>query len=290
MLRPMAAPTRAKRRLGAFLLDLRTTAGMTTVGVALHLKTSDSTVSRYESGHVLPVWSTVLNLINLYSGSADDIARATRLWEDAKDEAPPVRMPASTPKSFRRLVNAEREATIIQAFGPIVWPALLQLSTYATALIEAGRSFHGHADRGANDAVSVRMTRQRLLERADLEYHVIVDEAVICRVVGGPEVARQQIEHVMNLMERPNVTVGVVPFGTGAYGLSSGPYVIVDHPGATADEPGSVYLEYPAGGAWVENGEDVTRFTTMFEEVSAALDASTTVDLLHSQLRALEDR
>lgn len=290
MLRRMAAPTRAKRRLGAFLLDLRTAARKTTLDVALHLKTSDSTVSRYESGHVLPVWSTVLNLINLYGGSAEDLTQASRLWEDARDEAPPVRMPASTPKSFRRLVNAEREATAIHAYGPIVWPALLQRPPYASALIEAGLSFHGHADRGASDAVNVRMNRQKLLERADLEYHVIVDEAVIRRVVGGPEIAHQQIEHVMNLMERPNVTVGVVPFSAGAYGLSNGPYVIVDHPGATADEPGSVYLEYPAGGAWVENGVDVKRFTTMFQETSAALDPSTTVDLLHSQLRALEGR
>jgi hypothetical protein len=260
---------------------------MTTVEVALQLKTADSTVSRYESGQVLPVWATVLSLITLYGGSADDITTATQFWESAKDEAPPVRMPAGTPKSFRRLVNAEREASVIRAFGPIVWPGVLQLSTYATALVEAGRGFSGAPDR-KNGAVNVRMTRQQLLERSDLLYNAVVDEAVIRRVVGGPEVARQQIEHVLNLMERPNVKVRVVPFGTGAYGLSNGPYVIVDHPGATPDEPGSVYLEYPAGGVWVENGEDVRRFTTMFSEVSAALDLSSTVELLHSQLRALE--
>jgi transcriptional regulator with XRE-family HTH domain len=282
----MAAPTRAKRRLGAFLLELRTRAGKSTVAVAKYLKTADSTVSRYESGQVLPVWSTVLNLVNFYEGSAAEITTASQLWEEARDEAPPVRLPAGTPKSFRRLVNAEREAKSVRTIAPIVWPGLLQDESYAQALFAAGHRFHD-PDTRVDGAINVRLNRQLRLQDPDFEYHAILDEGVVRRLVGGAKVSRKQLLHVLTTMELPNVTVQVVAFQAGAYGLSAGGCVIVDYPGD--DDPPGVYLEYPAGGAWVENAKDVSRFTTMFTDATkAALSPSDTAGLLHQQLRALE--
>jgi transcriptional regulator with XRE-family HTH domain len=287
----MTAPTRAKRRLGALLLELRGRTGKSTVEVAEHLKTANSSVSRYESGLVLPVWSTVLNLVNLYGGSAAEITTASQLWEDAKDEAPPVRLPAGTPKSFRRLVNAEREAKSVRTLAPIVMPGLLQGEPYAQALFAAGHRFHD-PDSRVDGAINVRLARQQRLEEKDpipLAFHAVLDEGVIRRQVGGPAVMRKQLLHVLMLIERPNVTVQVVPFEVGAYGLSAGGCVIVDYPGD--DDPPGVYLEYPAGGAWVENVDDVQRFTTMFDDaVLTALTPADTVELIHQQIRALENR
>jgi hypothetical protein len=259
---------------------------MSTVEVATHLKTSDSTVSRYESGQVLAVWSTVLNLVNLYCGTEEEIGNVSRLWEDAKDEAPPVRMPAGTPKSFRRLVNAEREARSVRTIAPIVWPGLLQSEVYAQELFAAGHRFHD-PDTRVDGAITVRLNRQLRLQDPAFEYHAILDEGVVRRLVGGVKVSRKQLLHVLTVMELPNVTVQVVPFDAGAYGLSAGGCVIVDYPGD--DDPPGVYLEYPAGGAWVENAKDVSRFTTMFDDATkAALNSSDTAELLHQRLRALE--
>jgi transcriptional regulator with XRE-family HTH domain len=281
----MAAVTRAKKRLGGFLLDIRRTAGKSLVEAGAELKTSDSTVSRYESGLVLPVWAAVLILLNYYGAAEDQRERATQLWEAARDAAPPVRLPAGTHRTFRQLVNAERDAETEQALAPYVIPGLLQTENYIRALVTSGHQFADPAAQ-VEGIVATRLGRQeRLNGPACLELHVVTDEAAIRRVVGGEEVMREQLGHLLKVGEQDNVTLQVVPFGSGSYGLMSGPCVIVRY--ADGDVPG-VYLEYPAGGAWVENEEDVGRFTAMFEDVvRAALTPEDTVDLIRRQLGAL---
>ncbi|WP_406601640.1 helix-turn-helix domain-containing protein [Lentzea miocenica] len=82
----MAAPTRAKKRLGDHLARLRDSAGRSLAQTAKELKTSDSTISRYESGHVLPNWASVAALCASYDASDEDRDTAARLWENASDE------------------------------------------------------------------------------------------------------------------------------------------------------------------------------------------------------------
>jgi hypothetical protein len=88
------------------------------------------------------------------------------------------------------------------------------------------------------------------------------------------------------MAERPNITVQVIPFQAGGYGAMAGSCVIVDY--LEPDDPPGVYLEYPAGGNWVNNPEDVTRFTTMFDEVTRlAHTPADTVTLIHQQRQSL---
>jgi transcriptional regulator with XRE-family HTH domain len=284
----MAATTRAKKRLGAFLTELRSRTGRALIDPATELKTSESTLSRYESGQVLPVWSTVLALANSYGASAGELARATRLWEDAKDEPKPVRLPASTPKSFRRLVNAEREAESIRTIQLSVIHGLLQTERYTQALFAAGHRFHD-LESQVDGAIAVRSARKQRLDEPDpLHLHAILDEAAISRQVGGSAIMLEQLEHLLTMGKRSTITVQVMPFAAGAYGLSAGACAIVDYP--EADDTPGVYLEYPAGGAWVENAEDVQRFTTMFSDaVLAALTPADTADLIQQQIRALKN-
>ena len=88
------------------------------------------------------------------------------------------------------------------------------------------------------------------------------------------------------LAERPNITLQVVPYAAGAFGTMNGSFIIVDYP--ESDTVPGVYLEYPAGGAWVDNEADVQRFTTTFDQAAAkALSPVDTTGLIH-QLRARE--
>ncbi|MFD9965129.1 helix-turn-helix domain-containing protein [Amycolatopsis sp. NPDC058986] len=284
----MASPTRAKKRLGHFLLELRTQAGHALSAPADELKASESTVSRYESGHVLPVWSTVLALLGFYGAS--DAARelAVKLWEQARDEPKPVRLPSSTPKSFRQMLNAEREANGIRAIELSVVHGLLQTEAYTQALFAAASRFHDQEIPVDGD-IAVRKARQEVLYDSNpLNLHMVFDEAVIRRKVGSREVQRDQLEHLLRVAALPHVTVQVMPFSAGAYGTMSGAVTIVDFPDK-GETPG-VYLEYPAGGAWVENEADVQRFTTAFEDaVLAALSPDDSAHLIKQQMRALAD-
>lgn len=284
MLLRMATPTRAKKRLGRFLAELRVAAGRSLLEPAAELKTSDSTVSRYESGQVMPVWSTVLTLVNYYGATDDQRARANQLWDDAKLDTPPIRLPAGTPKSFRQLINAEREAETEWAIELSIVPGLLQTKQYARALFVASHQYANPAS-SQDDVINAKLSRQHRLTASDpLELHAILDEGAIRREVGGPEVMHEQLEHLLTMGARSNVTIQVVPYGVGAYGTMSGPCAIVGY-GEPDDTPG-VYLEYPAGGAWVENEQDVERFTAMFADVSElALSPQDSSEMIKRQLR-----
>jgi transcriptional regulator with XRE-family HTH domain len=275
-----------KKRLGTFMREVRQRADRTMDEAADHLKTRRPTVSRYETGEVLPVWSTVHMLLAFYNATEDDLSQAARLYDDAKDEPRSVRLTAGASKAFRKLVNAEREAVRERELAPFVIPGLLQTKRYAHALIEAGQALHDPEMR-LDGAVATRMERQKPLDDPNpMLLHALIDEAAIQREIGGPDVLREQLDHLLAAAERPNITLQVVPYTTGGYGTMNGSFIIVDYPEPDA-VPG-VYLEYPAGGAWVDNEADVQRFTTTFDQVAArALPPADTIGLIH-QLRARE--
>lgn len=285
----MATATRLKRRLGRFLLEVRKRAELTSVQAAAELKQEANNVTRYEAGEVLPPWGSVRTLLAVYGASAAEVKRASRLYDDAKQEPRSVRLPAGAPTGYRALVNAEREAVRERELAPSVVPGLLQTERYARALLSAGRSLQ-RPDTPQDSVVASRMDRQKPLDGNDpMVLHALIDECVIHREVGGRDVFREQLEHLLAMAEQPNITVQVVPFAAGAYGAMAGSCVIVDYP--EADDPPGVYLEYPAGGNWVDNPEDVKRFTTMFDEVTRlALTPADTATLIKKHVRALRTR
>jgi hypothetical protein len=288
MITTVASPTRAKKRLGRFLTELRERAGRTLIDAATELKMSDSTTSRHESGLVVPIWSTVLTLLRFYGASDEEQATAARLWDDVNDDAPPVRLPVGATKAFRRLVSAEREAGSLRILESSVVPGLLQTERYVRAVnVKA----HYHTPDGQVESyVQARLNRQRRLDGPDpLAVHAVLDEAAIRREVGGPEVMREQLAHLLVVGAWPHITLQVIAFGVGSYGTMSGSSWIIGYP--DADDPAGVYLEYPAGGAWVEDVGDVQRFVTMFDDAAQlALRPPDTADLIREQMKALEPR
>ncbi len=286
--REMITPTRAKFRLGKYLAELRNRAGFSRVAAAEYIKTNESSVGRYEAGHVLPTWGTVLTLLHYYDALPREISNASDLWDAARDEPPSIRLPHGTPKAFRRLMNAEREAPTQRHIETSIIPGLLQTEGYARALMDAGRAIQ-RPDLNVETVISTRLARQqRLVEEDPLILHILLDEAAIVREVGGPEVMGEQLAALLVGAERENITLQVVPFGAGAYGSMSGSSVIVDYP--QEDETPGVYLEYPAGGAWVDNEDDVQRITGTFDEVATlALSPAETTDLIRQRIKALEN-
>src|SRR5205085_3951588 len=90
--------------------------------------------------------------------------------------------------------------------------------------------------------VQVRMERQRILGREDRpSLWVVLDEAVGRRLVGGPEVMRNQLRHLTECAEQGKTTLQVVPFGAGAHAGTIGPFVILEFPAPT--DPEVVYVE-----------------------------------------------
>ncbi len=170
---------------------------------------------------------------------------------------------------------------------PFVVHGLLQTERYARALMDAAHRFRPPGA-SVDAAITARLARQqRLTEQEPLKLHVILDESVIMRVTGGAEVMREQLEHLLVMAERETITVQVVPYVVGAYGTMAGDCTIVTYP-EPADSP-NVYLEYTAGGNWVEDQEDVEKFLGFFRDTAeAALSPEETVRLINDRIGTLQ--
>ena len=146
-------------------------------------------------------------------------------------------------------------------------PGLLQTEEYARQTFRNGPRELDRED--IERRVQVRMERQRVLAREDRpRLWAVVDEAVIRRVVGGPEVMREQLCHLIECAEQGKTTLQVVPFGAGAHAGTTGPFVILDFPDAT--DPAVVYVETLAGDIYLEQRLDVDRYTLAFARLLAA--------------------
>ncbi|WP_190819568.1 helix-turn-helix domain-containing protein [Saccharopolyspora pogona] len=278
-------PTRRKKRLGQLLTRLRTEADQTLAHASDLLRVGESTVSRYETGHFRPGWATLQALLALYNASDDQRAEAAALWEDAGDRAVRLITPAGSPKPFRVFLRAEAEADSARTVDPLLVPGLLQTPAYVRAVNAKGQQFHTSS---AERYVTARLSRQaRLSGSAPLKLHALLDEAVLHRTVGNDEIMAEQMRHLITVMEQDNITIQVVPFSAGSYGNMCGGFTLIGY--HSSDDPPAVYVDSAAGGAWVENVEDVNRFSDMFEEIaSSALSSEESAKSLSARARALE--
>jgi hypothetical protein len=137
---------------------------------------------------------------------------------------------------------------VIRNFEPLLVPGLLQTEEYAREVL----AVEGHDSR-AEGLVELRMHRQELLERSKPpSLHFILDEAVIRRVVGGPDVMRRQLNHLRELAQRPNITVRIMPFTEGIYPRLRVPYVLFEFP--LPEDEDILFIENPQGGMIVREG------------------------------------
>lgn len=260
------SPTVRRRRLARELRQLRAEKGLTIGEVGQATDISAATVQRYETerGAVKPAY--VRAILDFY-GTPDkvrdalvDIARSSRQkgWWAAYGDV--IR------SDFEEYVGLEAEAATLRAYDTHLVHGLLQTEEYARALLTAVRP----ADTAANvdRLVALRMQRQALLDRRPrFSLWAILDEAVLRRPVGGPEVMQQQLRHLAKAAELPNVTLQVMPFGQGAHPGLDGAFSIMEFPRRT--DPDVVYIDGPAGNLYVEQEKDVQWFTLVFEHLRA---------------------
>jgi transcriptional regulator with XRE-family HTH domain len=272
------SPVGPRRRLARALQRLRTEAGQTIDDVARHTEISKSSLSRIENAQISPKASDVKVLLGYFNVPPDETekylaeARAARQrgWWNAYADA--------VPDWFATYLGFETEAAKIRAVDSQLVPGLLQTAGYAKAIIECETS-HPRDPELIDRRVQLRMERQTILYEAEpLSIHVIIDESVIRRQVGGREVMREQIARLIEAAHLPNVTLQVIPFSAGEYPSSGTAFAIISF---REDEPDVVYVENFGNGSYVEQPPQVARFTMVFEQLAElALDSGQTISLL----------
>jgi Domain of unknown function (DUF5753) len=126
------------------------------------------------------------------------------------------------PAWFEDWLRAEAEALSLRLWSPLVIPGLVHRAEYARALFLVEQT--DTSDENIDALVTTRLERQAILDRADPpDVIAVLDEAVLHRLIGSPQITHDALVHVAELSRRPNVVVQVVPARNGATpGLAGG--------------------------------------------------------------------
>jgi hypothetical protein len=183
---------------------------------------------------------------------------------------------------YATYVDLEQAAESISYYQSSIVPGLLQTADYARAMHEAG--FQEYPPGRIDEHVEVRMRRQSILTREPpLRFSAVLDEAVLHRVVGGPEVMRAQLDHLVESAKLPYVTIQVIPFSRGAHPAMDSMFDILEF-GAAA--PTVVYVEGLMGWLYLERSQDIQRYRQVHEYLrTAALSPKESIELV-AEIRA----
>jgi hypothetical protein len=153
-------------------------------------------------------------------------------------------------------IPMESEAASIRVHAQVVMPGLFQTPGYAREVIRATRPKIATAD--AERRVDARSARQvALLGREDPpQVEAVVDEAVLRRAVGGPDIMHAQLLTLADVAARPNVTVRILPFSAGANAGMDGKFTLLGFP----EDPPVAYVEGLMGDVYLETPEETGRF------------------------------
>jgi transcriptional regulator with XRE-family HTH domain len=230
-------------------MELRTareTAGLTQRDVAAEMDWSLSKLIRIESGAVNIATSDLRALLDHYGVNDTERVRGlTMVAKAARERSDWAAYSDVASPEFIAYLEFESSASAIRSFEPVFVPGLLQTEEYAR---EAIAGLAPDLVDLAEARVELRMARQELLRQDDRpELFFILDEAVIRRVVGSPEITRKQLEFLLEAAALDRVTVLVVPYCAGVYPLlrlrlSS---VLLEFPDVT--DGNVLFLEQPSG-------------------------------------------
>lgn len=280
-------PTLRAQWLGQQLRELRNASELTLDDAAEFLQRSAGTVSRFESG-VYPIRrGDVMALLALYRVSDEqqrnelfklsEEAWQTGWWDGYADDVPGALMD---------LTWLESRASQIHSFDALTFPGLLQVESYARATIEAV-----DPDAPAEQIerwVEFRTKRQDVLAREEPPHlSVLLDEMMLYRPIGGPDVMAEQLAHLVDAAQAPNIEIRILPLRTGGHASLAGSFriMVMSHP-----YPDVAHMDTPAGSIYVE-AADTEQLSARYDRMrSSTLDLDKSVELLSTLAEDCGDR
>ncbi|MGR6971283.1 helix-turn-helix domain-containing protein [Streptomyces cynarae] len=197
-----------RRRFAEELRLLRTERGVSLRELAKVVGWDPSQFGKMESGQTLG-GPEVVQALDQYYGTPGLLLA---LWELAVGD------PSQFKEQYRRYMMLEAEAVSLWHFGVSILPGLLQTEGYAREVLALG----GAKGEELNQQIEARTGRRKLLEGEDAPpFRALLAEAVLRTPLRDEQVWRQQLEFLLEASERPNITIQVLPQGSGLHGLVS---------------------------------------------------------------------
>lgn len=264
------------------LKRLRERAGLTQSDVAERTNYALSTVSAYETGHRIPSAD--------FAKQADELFGSQGQSQDDEGDLEGLQKlveQVSVRPWFRDRVEVERKSSEIREYESYQIPGLLQTEDYARAIMSVGRPKISSDE--IERAIALRMTRQEILEQRDglppdqeqtPRFWTVIDESALQRIVGSPEIMQVQREHLIEMAQRPNITIQIITNAKGPTSAYGRAFTILISPNNSS----VVYLEDPNSAHYVRDRDDVSRYILILDHLRAsALDDTQTMQLLKGE-------
>jgi transcriptional regulator with XRE-family HTH domain len=261
-------PTIQRRRLAAELRLLRDRSQLTLEEVAQKLHWSVAKISRIETAVVGISSKDLGQLLDMYSVEGErrtallskTRTARTRGWWDAYAEF--------VPSDYIDYIELEAQLSGMRSYDANVIHGLMQTEAYAREIIRGatmGLSSPAEIDR----RVEVRLTRQRLLTRAErpLRLWIIIAEPLLSWIVGSPAIMAEQYDRLREYAGLDNITLQVLPVCAGAHPATAGSFDILEFP--SPHDPDAVYVETMTANRYVENDAEIYRYSLSFDHLRA---------------------
>ena len=271
-------PTVASARLARELRGRRERAGFNQEVVAEEMGWAESKLYRIENDKSRVLQRDVKRLLKMYGVDGEEADALVELARLAREPDWWHQYSGAIPEWFQVYVVLEASASHVFGYESELVPGVMQTEGYTRAIMSTAPTPDG--DEEIEDKIKVRATRQaRLTQENPPEVWIVLNEAVIRRTVGGRDVMREQIEHLIKLARLRNVTLQVLPFAVGEHSAMHGSFKLLEF--QASDDPDKVYMEQQIGGLYTQKDHEVDRYRLMFDHLRAqALGPEQTIAML----------
>jgi transcriptional regulator with XRE-family HTH domain len=262
-----SSPTVLRRYVALELRRLREGAGFKREQVAERLRCVPSHISHLETMRNLPKAAELEVLLGFY-GVAERTAAFLELVDAARkgrDWWLPFKGVA--PEWFDLYLAMESSAVQIDSYDAMVVPGLFQTPAYAKAVIRASEPEPPDAEVARR--IELRMTRQDVLVRQPdpPDGWCVLDESVLHRPAGEPRVLREQLDHLVKLLELPKLTIQVLPLEVGVHAGIEGTFNILTFPPELVGDPGIAYVESRIGNTYYEDPAEIMTYRNTLRRI-----------------------
>ncbi|WP_295141473.1 helix-turn-helix transcriptional regulator [Saccharopolyspora sp.] len=260
--------------VGAQLKEMRHNSGMSTRKVAGALGISPASVNRNEIGQRVPGQDEITALCALYGVTGDLKKALLQHAAESADTAAWVEHGRVTDE-LASLVVLESKAVEITCVSSVLVPGLAQTADYSRLVIDGSPVEPDDIER----RVKTRLGRQAILSKPEQpKVKLLLEEGVLRRTLGDPRVWGDQLDHLVTLQRRDNVSIRVVPFSAAVRPAISGFTVYQLGDGAPY-----IFVETEGAGVFVTDPSEVTPFLTTCQVLDrAALSEGESVEIIRN--------
>jgi transcriptional regulator with XRE-family HTH domain len=257
------SPIALRILLGAQLRRLREAKQISPEEAGYVIRASHSKISRLETGRVGFKDRDIVDLLTLY-GVASEAERQVIRDLAARANSPGWWQGYADMLAgwFEEYLGLEEAAVQIDTYEAQFVPGLLQTEDYASAVILLEYSHPKEVSR----RIDLRIARQAILSGSNpTSLWAVIDEAALRRPLGGPRAMRAQLNHLVDMSQRPNVTIQVMPFTAGGHAAAGGSFSLLQF--AEQELPDLVYIEQLASAQYLVKPDVVDTYLEVMDRL-----------------------